>query len=131
MKGIGMKRRIGRAPRIKSLAPKAMKMESPRKMMAEGMNVSMKPPSMKGPKMGGPMAPAIPGFKKGGKVNKGTWGSTEDIMGTGPTPAAAKADYAKKMKAAGLKPKMAKGGMAKKPKMGIGIMIVLGKKKGK
>lgn len=71
---------------------------------------------------------ATKGFKKGGAVKGKTWGSTEDIMGTGPSPAAAKADYAKKMKAAGLTPKLAKGGVAKKPKGGIGIMIILGKK---
>ena len=74
---------------------------------------------------------ATKGFAKGGSVDKKTWGSTEDIVGKGPSPAAAKADYAKKMKAAGLKPKMAKGGMAKAPKAGLGIMIILGKKKGK
>lgn len=73
----------------------------------------------------------IRAFKKGGAVNKKTWGSTEDITGRGPSPAAAKADYAKKMKAAGLTPKLAKGGMAKKPRGGLGIMIILGKKKGK
>lgn len=61
---------------------------------------------------------ATKGFKKGGAV-KGA-----DIMGTGPSPAAARKDYESKMKAAGLKPKPA----AKKPKGGIGIMIILGKK---
>lgn len=123
MKGISMKRRIGRAPRAKSMAPKAMKMEAPRKMMAEGMNMSVKPPSMKGPKMEGSISPTVPGFKKGGKVKK------SDIVGTGSSPAAARADYVKKMKKAGMKPlPLAK---ESKPKMGLGIMIILGKKKGK
>jgi hypothetical protein len=112
MKKIGMKRRIGRAPSAKSMMPSAMKMEAPRKMLAEGM---------KSPKIEGPMAPAIPGFKKGGKVKK------SDIVGAGKTPAAARSDYEKKMKKAGMKPLPP----AKKPKMGLGIMIILGKKKGK
>ena len=123
------------------------------KMMAAPK--AMKPMAMEGqvPPMAGPMPQGVPGMKKGGAVNKKTWGSTEDITGRGPTPAAAKADYAKKMKAAGLKPKLptkggrggvakkglgeaakgfAKGGMAKGAKgPGLGIMIILGKKKGK
>jgi hypothetical protein len=50
------------------------------------------------------------GMKKGGIV-KPNYGSTEDIVGHGKTQAAAKADYARKMKAAGLKPRgMAAGG---------------------
>jgi len=87
-----------------------------------GPNRPMMPPYPKGS-----TKPPLPGFKKGGSVK------ASDIMGTGPSPAAAKADYAKKMKAAGLKPKAsaskkAKGGMAKAPKGGMGIMIILGKK---
>ena len=48
---------------------------------------------------------------KGGMA-KQNYGSTEDIMGTGKTKVAAKADYAKKMKSVGLEPKFSKGGMA-------------------
>lgn len=88
-----------------------------------------------------PMAPMA--MKKGGMAKK-TYGSSEDIMGTGKTAASAKADYVKKMKAAGLKPlpekKMMGGGMAMKPggmgykkggmadkKGGMAVMIILGK----
>lgn len=113
MKGISLKRRIGRTPRVKSLTPRAMKMEAPRKMLAEGINAG----SLKSPKIEGPMAPTIKGFKKGGKVKS-------NVVGTGASPAAARADYEKKMKKAGMKPLPA----AKKPKMGLGIMIILGKK---
>lgn len=49
-------------------------------------------------------------YKKGGVV-KPHYGSTEDIVGHGKTKAAAKADYARKMKAVGLNPRgMAAGG---------------------
>ena len=49
-------------------------------------------------------------LKEGGQV-KPNYGSTEDIVGHGKTKAAAKSDYARKMKAVGLKPKgMAAGG---------------------
>ncbi len=101
------------------------KMMSPRKKMGMGMSP--------GPEMGPASAPTMPmGMKKGGMASK-TYGSTEDIMGTGKTKAAAKADYAKKMKSVGMPPKFAKGGMAKKGMKGGGMMLVigLGKKKGK
>lgn len=81
-----------------------------------------------------PMAPMA--MKKGGMAKK----TSEEIMGTGKTAASAKADYAKKMKSAGLKPKFAMGGMAMKPggmgykkggmaskKGGVAVMIILGK----
>ena len=127
MKKIGMKRMVGSRKRG---APMPKMMAAPK---------AMRPMAMEGqvPPMAGPMPQGVPGMKKGGAVkkavNKKTWGSTEDIVGRGPSPAAAKADYAKKMKAAGLKPKgLAKGGMAKSPKgPGLGIMIIVGKKKGK
>jgi len=105
-----------------------------RAMGASRQGKKMAPAEMMMP----PMAPMA--MKKGGMAKK-TYGSTEDIMGTGKTPASAKADYAKKMKAAGLKPKPEKkmmgGGMAMKPggmgykKGGIALMIVLGKGGGK
>ena len=124
---MGMRKMIG-MKRAGAKMPKAMK--APK---------AMGPAELEGqvPPMAGPMPQGVPGMKKGGAVkkavNKKTWGSTEDIVGRGPSPAAAKADYAKKMKAAGLKPKgLAKGGMAKGAKgPGLGIMIILGKKKGK
>jgi len=104
----------------------ADKMVSPRKKMDMGMS----PGAGMGAASAPPMAPL--GMKKGGMAKK-TYGSTEDIMGTGKTPAAAKADYAKKMKGAGMEPRFAKGGMAKKGMKGGGMMLVigLGKKKGK
>jgi len=105
-----------------------------RAMGASRQGKKMAPAEMMMP----PMAPMA--MKKGGMAKK-TYGATEDIMGTGKTPASAKADYAKKMKAAGLKPKPEKkmmgGGMAMKPggmgykKGGIALMIVLGKGGGK
>jgi hypothetical protein len=105
-----------------------------RAMGASRQGKKMAPAEMMMP----PMAPMA--MKKGGMAKK-TYGSTEDIMGTGKTPASAKADYAKKMKSAGLKPKPEKkmmgGGMAMKPggmgykKGGIALMIVLGKGGGK
>jgi hypothetical protein len=105
-----------------------------RAMGASRQGKKMAPAEMMMP----PMAPMA--MKKGGMAKK-TYGSTEDIMGTGKTPASAKADYAKKMKVAGLKPKPEKkmmgGGMAMKPggmgykKGGIALMIVLGKGGGK
>jgi len=103
-----------------------------RAMGASRQGKKMAPAEMMMP----PMAPMA--MKKGGMAKK-TYGSTEDIMGTGKTPASAKADYAKKMKAAGLKPKPEKkmmgGGMASSPKGmkkgGIALMIVLGKGGGK
>lgn len=102
------------------------KMMSPRKKMDMGMSP--------GPDMGAASAPPMMpmGMKKGGMANK-NYGSTEDIVGTGKTKAAAKADYAKKMKSVGMPPKFAKGGMAKKGMKGGGMMLVigLGKKKGK
>ena len=119
---MGMRKMIG-MKRAGAKMPKAMKAP---KAMGPALLEGQVPP------MAGPMPQGVPGMKKGGAVNKKTWGSTEDIVGKGPSPAAAKADYAKKMKAAGLKPKgMKKGGMAKAPKAGLGIMIILGKKKGK
>lgn len=100
----------------------ANKMMSPRKKMDMGLSP--------GAGMGAASAPPMPmGMKKGGMASK-TYGSTEDVMGTGKTKSAAKADYAKKMKAAGMTPRFAKGGMAKK---GGGMMLIIGvgKKKGK
>jgi hypothetical protein len=101
---IGMKRAGAKMPKAMK-APKAM---GPAVM--EGQT----PPPV-------PMPSPMPGMKKGGAVKK------SEIVGTGKSPAAAKADYKKKMAAAGF----AKGGMAKAPKAGLGIMIILGKKKGK
>jgi hypothetical protein len=136
------------------------KMMSPHKKMDMGMSP--------GPGMGADSAPMMPmGMKKGGKVDfskivrntktgklsEKTYGSTEDVMGTGKTPAAAKAAYAKKMKGAGMEPRFAKGGMSEKGMMyggmaetgmkhggmakkgmksgGMMLIIGLGKKKGK
>lgn len=90
-----------------------------RAMGASRQGKKMAPTEM----MMSPMAPMA--MKKGGMAKK-TYGSTEDVMGTGKTPASARADYAKKMKSAGLKPKFAKGGMADK-KGGMAVMIILGK----
>lgn len=112
------------AKRVRNKAV-ANKMMSPRKKMDIGMSP--------GAGMGAASAPMMPmGMKKGGMAKK-TYGSTEDIMGTGKTPAAAKANYAKKMKAAGMEPRFSKGGMAKKGMKGGGMMLIigLGKKKGK
>jgi hypothetical protein len=95
------------------------KMMSPRKKMGMGMSP--------GPEMGPASAPSMPmGMKKGGEVRPV---KKSEIVGRGPTKAAAKADYGKEMKAAGF----AKGGMAKKGMKGGGMMLVigLGKKKGK
>jgi hypothetical protein len=102
------------------------KMMSPRKKMDMGMSP--------GPDMGAASAPPMMpmGMKKGGMA-KQNYGSTEDIMGTGKTKAAAKADYAKKMKSVGMEPKFSKGGMAKKPAMkkgGMMLIIGIGKKPG-
>ena len=59
--------------------------------------------------VGSPGRPNL-SYKKGGAV-KPHYGSTEDIVGHGKTKAAAKADYARKMKAVGLNPRgMAAGG---------------------
>jgi hypothetical protein len=96
------------------------KMMSPRKKMDMGMSP--------GPDMGAASAPPMMpmGMKKGGMAKK-NYGSTEDVMGTGKTKAAAKADYAKKMKSIGMEPKFAKGGMAKKPAMKKGgMMLIIG-----
>lgn len=119
------------AKRVRNRAV-AKKMMSPRKKMDMGMSP--------GPGMGAASAPPMMpmGMKKGGKVdfskivqNKKTGQLSEKSMirGTGPTAAAAKADYEKKMKAAGF----SKGGMAKKGMKGGGMMLIigLGKKKGK
>jgi hypothetical protein len=115
MKKIGMKRMVGARKRG---APMPKTMAAPK---------AMKPAEMEGqvPPMAGPMPQGMPGMKKGGAVKKMAKGGA--IMGTGKTPAAARSDYEKKMKAAGKKPLPA----AKAPKAGLGIMIILGKKKGK
>jgi len=132
MKKIGMKRMVGARKRG---APMPKMMAAPK---------AMKPTEMEGqvPPMAGPMPQGMPGMKKGGAVKK------SEIVGTGKSPAAAKANYEKKMAAAGFSTKggrggvakkglgtatkgFAKGGMAKAPKAGLGIMIILGKKKGK
>ncbi len=98
----------------------ADKMVSPRKKMDMGMS----PGAGMGAASAPPMAPMA--MKKGGAVRSVR---KSEIVGRGPTPAAAKADYGKEMKAAGF----AKGGMAKKGMKGGGMMLVigLGKKKGK
>lgn len=89
----------------------ANEMAAPRKKMDMGMSP--------GPDMGAASAPPMMssmGMKKGGAVKKG-----KSIVGTGKSPAAAKADYKKKMKAAsGSK----KGGL-------MLIIGIGGKKKGK
>lgn len=115
MKKIGMKRMVGARKRG---APMPKMMAAPK---------AMKPLAMEGqvPPMAGPMPQGVPGMKKGGAVKKMAKGG--DIMGTGKTPAAARADYEKKMKAAGKKPLPA----AKNPRGGLGVLIVIGKKKGK
>ena len=126
-----------------AIGPRKMGMRKMPGMKRAGakMPKSMKAPKDMGPAMMEgqvpPMAGPMPqGMKKGGMVGKGK------------TPAAAKADYNKKMAAAGFSTKggrggvaerglgkatkgFAKGGMAKAPKGGLGIMIILGKKKGK
>jgi hypothetical protein len=96
------------------------KMMSPRKKMDMGMSP--------GPDMGAASAPPMmPMAMKKGGMAKQNYGSTEDIMGTGKTKAAAKADYAKKMKSVGMEPKFSKGGMAKKPAMKKGgMMLIIG-----
>jgi hypothetical protein len=123
-----------------------------RKMIGMKRAGAKMPKAMKAPKDMGPAllegqappaaGPMPQGMKKGGAVKK------SEIVGTGKSPAAAKADYKKKMAAAGFSTKggrggvaerglgkatkgFAKGGMAKAPKAGLGIMIILGKKKGK
>ena len=114
MKKIGMKKMVGARKRG---APVPKMMAIPKAMKPMAMEGQM---PMEGP-MAGPM-----GMKKGGSVKKMAKGG--DIVGKGKTPAAARMDYEKKMKAAGKKPLPA----AKAPKgPGIGIMIILGKKKGK
>lgn len=133
MKKMGMKKMIGSRKRG---APMPKAMATPK---------AMKPMAMEGqvPPMAGPMPQGMPGMKKGGAVKK------SEIVGKGSSPAAAKADYKKKMSAAGFSIEggrggvakkglgtaakgFAKGGMAKGAKgPGLGIMIILGKKKGK
>ena len=112
------------------------KMVSPRKKMDMGMSPGpdMGPssaPTRRAPAMAAPPMMPPMGMKKGGMAKK-NYGSTEDIMGTGKTKAGAKADYAKKMKAVGMEPKFAKGGMAMKKGMkgkeGMMLIIGLGKK---
>lgn len=113
MKKIGMKKMVGARKRG---APMPKMMAAPK---------AMKPMAMEGqvPPASGPMPQGIPGMKKGGAVKKMAKGG--DVVGKGKSPAAARMDYEKKMKAAGKKPLPA----AKGP--GLGIMIILGKKKGK
>jgi len=128
---MGMRKMIG-MKRTGAKMPKAMK--APKAMGPAVMEGQTPPPV--------PMPGPMPGMKKGGAVKK------SEIVGTGKSPAAAKADYKKKMAAAGFSTKggrggvaerglgkatkgFAKGGMAKAPKAGLGIMIILGKKKGK
>jgi hypothetical protein len=97
------------AKRVRNRAMQ-QKMVSPRKKMDMGMSP--------GPDMGADsMAPMA--MKKGGMAKK-------NVVGTGSSPAAAKADYKKKM---GMKA----GGMAKKgmKKGGMMLIIGIGKKKGK
>jgi hypothetical protein len=131
---MGMRKMIG-MKRAGAKMPKAMKAP---KAMGPALLEGQVPP------MAGPMPQGMPGMKKGGAVKK----DASKIVGKGPSPAAAKADYKKKMAAAGFPTKggrggvaerglgkaakgFAKGGMAKAPKAGLGIMIILGKKKGK
>ena len=109
MKKLGMKRMVGIRKRGASMP----------KMMATPK--AMKPIDMEGQGA----IPAMPGMKKGGAVKKMAKGG--GVMGTGKTPAAARADYEKKMKAAGKKPLPA----AKNPRGGLGVLILIGKKKGK
>lgn len=98
----------------------ANKMMSPRKKMDMGLS----PGAGMGAASAPPMMPA--GMKKGGEVRPV---KKSEIVGRGPTKAAAKADYGREMKAAGF----AKGGMAKKGMKGGGMMLIIGvgKKKGK
>ena len=105
MKKIGMKRMVGARKRG---APMPKTMAAPK---------AMKPMAMEGqvPPMAGPMPQ---GMKKGGAVKKGF--STKGGRG----------GVAKKGLGTATKG-FAKGGMAKAPKGGLGIMIILGKKKGK
>lgn len=105
MKKIGMKRMVGSRKRG---APMPKMMAAPK---------AMKPMAMEGqvPPMAGPMPQ---GMKKGGAVKKGF--STKGGRG----------GVAKKGLGTATKG-FAKGGMAKAPKGGLGIMIILGKKKGK
>lgn len=105
-----------------AIGPRKMGMRKMPGMKRAGakMPKSMKAPKAMGPAMMEgqvpPMAGPMPqGMKKGGMVGKGK------------TPASARMDYEKKMKAAGKKPLPA----AKGAKGGLGIMIILGKKKGK
>ena len=86
------------------------KMAAPKKAMAMPPDMGMASASQ--------MMPPT-GMKKGGMAKK-------NVVGTGSSPAAAKADYKKKM---GMKA----GGMAKKgmKKGGMMLIIGIGKKKGK
>lgn len=129
------KRAMGASRQGKKMVAAEMMMPSMASMASMDMKKGRK---MAASEMMPPMAPMA--MKHGGMAKK-TRGSTEDIMGTGKTKALAKADYEKKMKAVGLKPKPEKkmmgGGMAMKPggmgykKGGIALMIVLGKGDGK
>lgn len=109
MKKIGMKRMVGARKRG---APMPKMMAAPK---------AMKPLAMEGqvPPMAGPMPQGVPGMKKGGAVKKGfpTKGGRGGVAKKGLGEAAKG---------------FAKGGMAKGAKgPGLGIMIILGKKKGK
>ena len=108
MKKIGMKKMVGARKRG---APMPKMMAAPK---------AMKPMAMEGqtPPMAGPMPQGIPGMKKGGAVKKGF--STKSGRG-----GVAERGLGKATKG------FAKGGMAKPLKGGLGIMIILGKKKGK
>ena len=112
---MGMRKMIG-MKRAGAKMPKAMKAP---KAMGPALLEGQVPP------MAGPMPQGVPGMKKGGAVKKMAKGG--NVVGTGKSPAAARMDYEKKMKAAGKKPLPA----AKGAKGGLGIMIILGKKKGK
>jgi len=126
------------------MGPKNMKQETmakrirnramDQKMAAPKKSTGMAMP----PDMGMSPAPQMmppAGMKKGGMAKKDYVRSSSmtkeiNIKGTGKTKAAAEANYAKKMKASGLKPiKYGKGVTAKKG--GMMLIIGLGKKKGK
>lgn len=105
---MGMRKMVG-MKRAGAKMPKAMKAP---KAMGPDLLEGQVPP------MAGPMPQGMPGMKKGGAVKKGF--STKGGRG-----GVAERGLGKATKG------FAKGGMAKAPKAGLGIMIILGKKKGK
>lgn len=110
---------------VPSPAPKADMLYSKKEVNAKNLLSEGKAPNL-------PHARGSVNMAKGGMTMKKNYGSTEDIVGTGKTLAAAKADYAKKMRSINMEPKFSHGGMAKggmSPKQQAKVGKVMGEYK--